>query len=238
MLAILSLSLLMNTIGWIQMTSIDFKIMFAYGKEGVTRRMLNYQNWIYMALYLPVSPISVWVIETKGIRHSLIIGLILQLIGFIVRIFINYEFLTLLIGQTFLALGQPFIFNLPSKFSAMWFPKRERVAATMVAYNSAILGFIVGFYLTQGVVYRDITKPDDQSMKKTMNSIRYEILLLTLMMAVIELIILMLALFYFKVNDELGRLKSNSTVEAWSEYDKLSDHDTHKQTMSNLRSTS
>lgn len=143
----------------------------------------------------------------------------------------------LLVGQTFLAIGQPFIFNLPTKVSAIWFPKRERTTATMVAVNSAILGFVVGHYLSQVVVYKSINKADVANQRLLENAIRYEVLVLTLMMAVVELILLIMALFFFKEND-LGRLKSNSTVDVYSDLDKMSDYDPQKHSLSNIRTTS
>lgn len=57
-----------------------------------------------------------------------------------------------MIGQTIIAIGQPFIYNLPTKVSAVWFPKEERVASTMVGVNMSIAGAVLGFYLPELVV--------------------------------------------------------------------------------------
>jgi hypothetical protein len=51
-----------------------------------------------------------------------------------------------------IAIGQPFIYNLPTKLSAVWFPKEERVASTMMGVNMSIAGAVFGFYLPEIIV--------------------------------------------------------------------------------------
>ena len=51
-----------------------------------------------------------------------------------------------------IAIGQPFLYNMPSKLSAIWFPKAERVRSTMIGANAAIAGCIVGFFLPSVIV--------------------------------------------------------------------------------------
>ena len=84
-------------------------------------------------MLMPTGPIAVWVIEKKGIRASLITGLIISTIGLWVRTQINQGFLWLMIGQFIVSISQSFIMMLSTKLSANWFPKKERVVSTMFA---------------------------------------------------------------------------------------------------------
>ena len=53
---------------------------------------------IFLIMFIPMSPVSVWVIEKKGIRSSLIIGLTISAVGMWVRTFINKGFIWVMIG--------------------------------------------------------------------------------------------------------------------------------------------
>ena len=37
---------------------------------------------------------------------------------------------------------------MPVKLSAVWFPPRERVLATMIGFDMSLLGTVLGFYLS------------------------------------------------------------------------------------------
>ena len=72
----------------------------------------------------------------------------------------NSGFIACLIGQTLLAIGQPFIYNMPAKLSAVWFPPEERLFSTMIGVNTSILGSLVGFYLPVLAVTEDVPADD------------------------------------------------------------------------------
>ena len=65
------------------------------------------------------------------------------------------------IGQTLLAIGQPFMYNMPAKLSAVWFPPQERLFSTMVGVNTSILGSLVGFYLPVFAVTEELPATGD-----------------------------------------------------------------------------
>ena len=67
----------MNTAGWIGFAPIADKVMFAYndGDRSISESQVNYLSWIFMIMFLPMNFVSVWVIENKGLRISLIIAI-------------------------------------------------------------------------------------------------------------------------------------------------------------------
>jgi hypothetical protein len=77
------------------------------------RLYFDYLSVIYLIMSIPFNFVAVFVIEKKGLRTAMLIGATLQLLGFWMRWFIHYHYVWLMIGQTFLAIGNPFIYNMP-----------------------------------------------------------------------------------------------------------------------------
>lgn len=146
-LAIFSLCQIMNCMAWMQFAGIINKMIFAYEHDGCTIGKLNYMSFSYMIMFAPVNFFATWYTDTRGMRPTLIIGVALQCVGFWIRTLANTSFSTVVIGQSIIAIGQPFIYNLSAEISAVWFPKNERVISTTIAVNMAIVGCIAGFFL-------------------------------------------------------------------------------------------
>ena len=96
---------IMNTAGWICFAPISSKLEYAYKDQGVDDSEVNYLSFIFMIMFLPMNFISIWIIENKGLRFSLLIGVSIQLLGFLTRYFVVYKFKMVLIGQTLIAIG-------------------------------------------------------------------------------------------------------------------------------------
>jgi hypothetical protein len=66
----------------------------------------------------------------------MIIGILLVTVGAWLRTLINQSFIPVLIGQTLIALSQPFFNNMVSKMSANWFGIKERIYTTAAGSNA------------------------------------------------------------------------------------------------------
>lgn len=51
-----------------------------------------------------------------------------------------------------MAIGYPFILNMPAKISAQWFKKEARLFTTMVGTNMSVLGYIISYNLSNYMV--------------------------------------------------------------------------------------
>ena len=60
-------------------------------------------------------------IDTKGLRLSLLIGTLLYTVGLAMFSMVNFGFFWMVIGAIFVALGQPFVINCPAKVATFWF---------------------------------------------------------------------------------------------------------------------
>jgi hypothetical protein len=74
-LAIFSICQVLNTASWINFAPIVDKVLFAF--EDKTAEDINYLSWIFMVAFVPINFLSIWVIESKGIKASLVLGVIL-----------------------------------------------------------------------------------------------------------------------------------------------------------------
>ena len=144
-----------------------------------------------------------WVIENKGIRFALILAVLIQALGLWIRAFINYHFMYCVVGQTIISLAQPLIMNMCTKFSANWFPKKERVVSTMTAQMCAIVGCSVGFLLPFMFVEPKKYKGNRVEMSSELQTkIRKEIRDMLIFVACVETILLLLVIGFFKERPE------------------------------------
>jgi hypothetical protein len=151
-LTLYALCQILNASAWVCFAPIVDKVIFGFASEKIGTFQLNYLSWVPNVMFLPINGIAMWAIEQKGLRFSLTVGMSLLCLGFMIRCLLNDSFTMCLVGQTIAVMGSPFITNMPSKLSAVWFPKSERLFATMVGVNASLLGAAVGFLLPYLIV--------------------------------------------------------------------------------------
>lgn len=87
----------------------------------VSSFLVNLSSFIFMGLHPICSFFSNIILDSYGIKYSIIFGLIMTIISALTRLFIEYSFYFFFLGQIFGAIGNPFITNSPAKISAAWF---------------------------------------------------------------------------------------------------------------------
>ena len=100
----------------------------------------------------PFSIPASWIIDKYGIRIGVGIGALLTGVFGLLRGFTGTNYNLLLLAQTGIAVGQPFILNAITKMAARWFPIEERATAaglgTMAMYVGILAGMTVTPFLT------------------------------------------------------------------------------------------
>ena len=98
---------------------------------------------------IPCGIIATWLIDTLGLRLSVILSAWLNCIGAVLRLVSAVDGIAegaivplVFIGQTIAALAQPFVLFAPTKLSALWFGEDERAVSNMLATMGK-----VAFYL-------------------------------------------------------------------------------------------
>ncbi|XP_053347222.1 solute carrier family 49 member A3 [Clarias gariepinus] len=115
----------------------------------VTLDQVNWLSVVYMVVAIPLSFITTWMLDTLGLRPTLILGSWLNMAGGVVRVVgvlsslpENTMFPVVMAGQTLCSLAQPLVIFSPTKLSALWFPEHQRATANMIASMSNPLGLL------------------------------------------------------------------------------------------------
>ena len=133
---------------------------------------------------------SVIVLDKWGLRIGVIIGMFLTTLGLWLRSLVGVSFVYAIIGQTIMAIGQPFIYNAPTKLSGNWFPEKERIRSTSIGANANVFGAAVGCFLAS-VFFDEKDKTDKESARsRTIN--------MNLILAIIATAILILTIVFLK----------------------------------------
>jgi len=115
---------------------------------GVSYQQLNMVALVYMLVFLPLNFPANYIIDRWGIRVGVTISALFTCVGFWIKCFINVSgFWTLMLGQFFAALGQPFILGCPAKVAQFWFNDKQRALATTIGSAANPLGSAIGFLL-------------------------------------------------------------------------------------------
>ena len=92
------------------------------------------------------------VIDKIGFKWGVGIGALFTGVGALMRVIDPGSFLLLLIGQTVISLGQPFILNGTTKLATVWFAPKEEGTAIGMASLAQFIGMMVALGLTPAIV--------------------------------------------------------------------------------------
>ncbi|XP_030001600.1 solute carrier family 49 member A3 [Sphaeramia orbicularis] len=117
----------------------------------VTLDQINWLSLVYMVVAIPLSFVTTWMLDTLGLRITLILGSWLNMAGALLRFLagtlynsnLSHRYPLMMTGQTLGALAQPLIIFAPTKLAALWFPDHQRATANMIASMSNPLGLLL-----------------------------------------------------------------------------------------------
>ena len=118
-------------------------------------------NWFSLIIYVTsvtTGLLSAHVIDTKGLRVSLITGACFNIVGSWVRYFGTFvadkhtALVVGLLGQTILGIGRPFSSSATTRLAALWFGAKERTIANTLASVSPSLGVLISSAATSFII--------------------------------------------------------------------------------------
>ncbi len=130
--------------GWIAFAPLSDVLQNNYG---VSIYLVNYLSQSFMLAYIPMNQPAVYVLDRIGLKTGMTVGIVGTTIGLWMKCLINISFNYVVIGQTVIAIAQPFMLNACSKLSANWYPAGERLISSAIASNAFILGVSLGLFL-------------------------------------------------------------------------------------------
>ncbi|XP_073676727.1 solute carrier family 49 member A3 [Garra rufa] len=117
---------------------------------GVSLNLVNWLSLVYVVVAIFFSLVTTWVLDTLGLRFSLIMGSWLNMLGAILRVIGMLNsiperamFPIVMGGQTLCALAQPLVIFAPTKLAALWFPDHQRATANMMASMANTVGLLL-----------------------------------------------------------------------------------------------
>uniref|UniRef100_A0A665V9C4 Solute carrier family 49 member 3 n=1 Tax=Echeneis naucrates TaxID=173247 RepID=A0A665V9C4_ECHNA len=131
----------------------------------VSLEKINWLSMVYMVVAIPLSFGTTWMLDTLGLRITLILGSGLNMLGALLR-FVSVlshssEVLypVVMLGQTLGALAQPLIIFTPTKLAALWFPDHQRATANTIASMSNPLGILLANIISPLMAQRPADVP-------------------------------------------------------------------------------
>jgi predicted MFS family arabinose efflux permease len=122
-------------------------VTFIQQKFAVSELVVSLLLLSFPLLYVILAVHSGRMIDKRGYRYVIIMGSVISSLFACVRIF-DGSFYLLLIGQTGIAIGQPYIINGISKLVSDWFSKEHTAMATGIGTAGMLIGMAIGMGLT------------------------------------------------------------------------------------------
>ncbi len=122
-------------------------VSFVQNKYGVSELMVSSLMLSFPLLYVVLSMHAGTMIDRKGYRYVIILGSVISAAFACVRCF-DSTFYMLVIGQTGIAIGQPYILNGISKLVSDWFDKEQTAMATGIGTAGLLIGMALGMGLS------------------------------------------------------------------------------------------
>ncbi|MBN1925165.1 MAG: MFS transporter [Prolixibacteraceae bacterium] len=145
MLASYFLITVMVEIHWLSFASIS---EVAQQNFHATPLQIDFLSMLYMIVFIVLSIPASYIIDTYGLKRGLLIGAWFTGIFGLVKATGGNNFTLLIVGQTGLAIGQPFILNSLTKLGALWFPPNERATVAGIGTLAQYVGIVIALALT------------------------------------------------------------------------------------------
>ncbi|KAM4814993.1 choline/ethanolamine transporter FLVCR1-like [Thomomys bottae] len=145
-LLIFSLYSLVNAFQWIQYSIISHVFEGFYG---VSPLHIDWLSMVYMLAYVPLIFPATWLLDTRGLRLTALLGSGLNSLGAWIKCCSvqPHLFWVTMLGQGLCSVAQVFILGLPSRIASVWFGPTEVSTACATAVLANQLGTAVGFLL-------------------------------------------------------------------------------------------
>jgi FLVCR family MFS transporter 7 len=122
----------------------------------VSTDIVNLLSVLALAAYAPGTLLGQICSLGFGLRHSVLIGTVITLLGVVISTVGLKFFAAVIVGQILCGLAQPFVVNSSSKFASYWFDEESRDIATSLASMASPLGNAVSQIISSLTVGEEI----------------------------------------------------------------------------------
>ena len=150
---------------WISFASVASHVADYYKKDTDSVDLLSS---IGFAVGIPLCIAATWILDRKGLKFGLYMGISLTFLGGLLRflstleglkdhISLNGQFWMAFVAQALVGIANPLAVSVPTKVSQHWFPIQEQLLATSLISMSMPIGIVLGF----GITPTYVTSKDD-----------------------------------------------------------------------------
>jgi cyanate permease len=114
----------------------------------VSHLLIGLLAMAFMIAFIPLSLPAAWVIDTRGFRTAVGLGVVLMGVFGVARGLAGANYTVVLLCTIGIAVAQPFLLNSWTKLPANWFSPAERATAVGLTTLASMLGIAVGMILS------------------------------------------------------------------------------------------
>lgn len=119
---------------------------------GVNETAIGAFSMAFMIAFIPLSLPAAWLIDTRGVRLAVGIGVMLAGVGGLLRGFVGSHYAAALAASVVIALVQPLLINSWTAIAAAWFDRGSRATAVSLLTLSNVLGTAVALVAAPSLV--------------------------------------------------------------------------------------
>lgn len=120
----------------------------AAGYYGVSESSIGLLAMVFMIAFVPLSLPASWLIDARGFRFAVGLGVVLMAVFGLLRGFAGSDYTLALMATVGIALAQPFLLNAWTTMGSHWFPAGQRATAVGLITLANLVGTGIGMALT------------------------------------------------------------------------------------------
>ena len=115
---------------------------------GVSESAIGLLAMVFMIAFIPLSLPAAWLIDARGLRVAVGLGVVLMAVFGVLRGFAGADYTLALLATIGIAVAQPFLLNSWTTLGSHWFPTRQRATAVGLITLANLVGTGIGMVLT------------------------------------------------------------------------------------------
>jgi MFS family permease len=115
---------------------------------GVSESTIGWFSMVFMVAFVPLSLPAAWLIDTRGLRSAVGLGVTLMAVFGVLRGFAGDDFTLAFLATVGIAVAQPFLLNSWTTMGSNWFPTSQRATAVGLITLANLVGTGIGMVLT------------------------------------------------------------------------------------------
>ena len=120
----------------------------AAGYFSVSESTIGWFSMVFMVAFVPLSLPAAWLIDTRGLRSAVGLGVSLMAVFGVLRGFAGDDFTLAFLATVGIAVAQPFLLNSWTTMGSNWFPTSQRATAVGLITLANLVGTGIGMVLT------------------------------------------------------------------------------------------